>query len=198
MKEIDDWIIKRNYFDESKLLVRREIETKHPNAPKPKTPKCYLIYYSILLIIFVFLLFFSFPQNNCHFRIPMQHLLSYLFLIWIALLTICANPNSSYFGALLLHFVWKRFALLFFVHVIIAITHKTMIQLLLSMPFWLVSKQGLNVGYCVTHTLNYWFSKRYWMPYKFPMFCGFISNVSSFYIFKLSSMECTYCYGSPP
>jgi len=31
-------MIKINYFDERKLLVRREIETK---TPKPKAPKCY-------------------------------------------------------------------------------------------------------------------------------------------------------------
>jgi len=34
-------MIKVIYFDERELLVRKEIETKTPKTPKPKSPKCY-------------------------------------------------------------------------------------------------------------------------------------------------------------
>jgi len=39
-------MIKINYFDERELLVRREIETK---APKPKTPKCYPLFFLLTI-----------------------------------------------------------------------------------------------------------------------------------------------------
>jgi len=91
--------------------------------------------------------------------------------------------NSTFLGRLCRDFF-------FLGNVVIAITiHKTMIQILRSIPFWLFTKHSLNGGYCLQKSLNYWFPERFSIPLIFPRVYAYISKVSAIYIFILSSME---------
>lgn len=75
------------------------------------------------------------------------------------------------------------------------------IQNLLSMPFWLDSQQKLNGGYTNQNAPNYWIPNRYWIPFNFPRFCGFISKVApTIYIQAFSYGVAVFVSsdGSPP
>jgi len=96
-------MIKINYFDESELLVRREIETK---APKPKAPKCYpsLTTYVTSILIYVVtmncIVSMNQTSSNASFQtllqmIVHQTLISISNQIFFSFLPLCGLPPPS-------------------------------------------------------------------------------------------------------